>query len=428
MGLLEGLLAEIDKIPILDTHEHLMPEGQRLRQKLDVFYLFGHYVSSDSVSAGLPIRKWPWLWDSSQSLAERWALFSPYWERVRHLAHGRAILTAVRDLSGIDDLNDGTYEAVCDALTRSQNAGWYRHVLRERAGIELSIQDIQSLDIDRELFVPVMRCDPFIMVCCRRELWALEDSTGVAIHGLDDLLRSVDAALEAGVRAGMAALKMAVAYCRPLQFAKVTRHEAEVAFNQITCALDPLRVSICGDNACAWDELRPLQDYTVYHIVRRSIELHVPIQVHTGYQEGNSNYITNSNPVLLASLLMEYPAARFDVFHGGYPYWEELTTLAKNFPNVFIDMCWLHILSPTAARQALHVWLEAVPLNKIMGFGGDYGFVEGSYGHSRIARYNIARVLTEKVEEGYFTEEQALLVARRLLHDNACDLFGLGAP
>jgi hypothetical protein len=51
--------------------------------------------------------------------------------------------------------------------------------------------------------------------------------------------------------------------------------------------------------------------------------------------------------------------------------------LAKNFPNVLIDMCWAHIVSPRASIDALAAWLETVLVNKINGFGGDYLFVDG---------------------------------------------------
>ena len=52
---------------------------------------------------------------------------------------------------------------------------------------------------------------------------------------------------------------------------------------------------------------------------------------------------------------------------------------------------------------------------------------EGVYGHSVLARHVISRVLTEKVEGGYLTENEALTLARRLLHDNPKALFRLQA-
>jgi predicted TIM-barrel fold metal-dependent hydrolase len=120
---------------------------------------------------------------------------------------------------------------------------------------------------------------------------------------------------------------------------------------------------------------------------------------------------------------VEYTDVCFDLFHGAYPFTGELAALAKNFQNVYIDMCWLHIISPSRARAALSEWLETVPVNKIMGFGGDYVHVEGTYGHSVIARENIARVLSEKVDDQSMTLDEAKVVARKLLRENALRLF-----
>ena len=58
-------------------------------------------------------------------------------------------------------------------------------------------------------------------------------------------------------------------------------------------------------------------------------------------------------------------------------------------------------------------------------FGGDFIIPEGAYGHSVLARQAVSRVLTEKVEEGYLTEEEALGLASCILRDNPAALFGL---
>jgi predicted TIM-barrel fold metal-dependent hydrolase len=140
-------------------------------------------------------------------------------------------------------------------------------------------------------------------------------------------------------------------------------------------------------------------------------------------QEGNENIITNSQPTLLTNLFREYRNVRFDIFHGAYPYSGELAALAKNFQNVHIDLCWLHMISPIHARSALSEWLDTVPSNKIFGFGGDYRFIEGVYGHAVLARANIVQVLVDKVKEGIMSVPQAIQLASRLLHDNAFRFF-----
>jgi predicted TIM-barrel fold metal-dependent hydrolase len=116
---------------------------------------------------------------------------------------------------------------------------------------------------------------------------------------------------------------------------------------------------------------------------------------------------------------------RFDIYHISYPYQEELVTLVKNFPNVAVDFCWMWIVNPAAGRRALSDFLDAVPANKIHGFGGDFIFIEGSYGHAVMAKDGIARVLAEKVGEGSITEARARQLARWILRDNAIQWFDL---
>lgn len=416
MSIYERLKEEIYKIPIVDTHEHLMAEEQRNSQPIDIFCFLPHYASSDLVSAGMPQQALEKIRDTSLPLEERWRDFLPYWERIRNTAYAKALLIAVRELFGINDIAEDTYLAITEKLRLSQKKGWYRYVLRERGNIAISLQYVGTMDVDRELFRPVACYDHFIVSRSKGEINALERSYGVSIHSLDDLLKALDIAFEEDVKAGSVGIKNTLAYSRILRYDKVDKADAKRLFNRIFTHLG---------EGLSWEEAKPLQDFLMHEVIRRAISYGLPITIHTGLQEGNANMITNSNPTHLTNLFLEYKEAKFDIFHGGYPYTSELATLAKNFPNVYIDMCWLHIISPSVARRALHEWLETVPQNKIMGFGGDYIFVEGAYSHSRMARDDIARVLAEKVEESYFSEEEALSIARRLLKDNPKELFNL---
>jgi len=87
----------------------------------------------------------------------------------------------------------------------------------------------------------------------------------------------------------------------------------------------------------------------------------------------------------------------------------------------------MYLISPYAARRILSEWIETLPSNKIFGFGGDYLIVEGAYAHAKMARDNIARVLQEKVEEGYFSPPEALEFARKILRDNPLEVFNIGS-
>ncbi|NLF00861.1 MAG: hypothetical protein GX601_07775, partial [Anaerolineales bacterium] len=105
----------------------------------------------------------------------------------------------------------------------------------------------------------------------------------------------------------------------------------------------------------------------------------------------------------------------------------DLLFLGKNYPNVALDCCWLHIIDPEYASELLERSVFTMPHTKVHGFGGDYGDVpEYVAAHLRIARENIAGTLARLVERGWLTEEQALSLAADWLFNNPNRFFGLG--
>lgn len=100
--------------------------------------------------------------------------------------------------------------------------------------------------------------------------------------------------------------------------------------------------------------------------------------------------------------------------------------MCKYFPNVYLDMAWLHIISPELSCRMVGVFLDMVPLNKLLGFGGDYLVVEKVYGHLCIARENLCRALTEKVENKGIGEDDAHHFLEECLCNNASRVYNLG--
>jgi len=85
------------------------------------------------------------------------------------------------------------------------------------------------------------------------------------------------------------------------------------------------------------------------------------------------------------------------------------------------------VIDPEASLSFCRQALAALPLNKVLGFGGDYGFADVVYGHSRIAREGIALVLSDAVKQGRLTRADAKGAARRWLRDNAMELYRIDA-
>jgi len=415
--LYQRLRAELNHIPIIDCHEHLQRESELpSREQVNIGRFFVHYANCDLVSAGMPATEMARVKDNVNGLSarERWALLKPWYGKAWNTAYCESLRIALRDLYGVEDFADDTVERLTDTMRREIKPGFTRRVL-DKAGIDYVLTDAFG---PRPIFNPDF--DPACFMVDMHDCFTnfpiaqLEADSGLEIKCLDDYLQVIEFYFARDARYACA-FKVTRAYDRTLCWEDVPRSAVEGTFNRLLAFNDsPDRQS-----------MQALEDFILHYLVRQCGEYALRMKFHTGLQEGNGNIITNSRAALMGNLLLKYPRTNFDFFHISYPYQEELTVLAKNFANVTIDFCWMWIINPAAARRALSDMLDTVPANKIHGFGGDYIFVEGSYGHAEIARREITRVLCEKVEEGRFTEDYALRVGAMLLRDNAIENFGL---
>jgi len=411
-----ALAEEIAGLWVLDAHEHLEEEPERAALAQDCFYLTSHYCNADLLSAGMPKEHVDGLLDRTIPLDQRWASFAPDWEYARTTGYGQAVNLAGREVFGVDELTADTYQTLSQRVAASAGQpGWYEHILKDKARFIGCVLDGWRREADPRHFFLVLRFDPMITARTPQQIRDLWECREREIGSLADYLAAMDAAMDAYVRMGVVALKCGLAYRRTLRFERVPRADAERLFARA------LRDDLPDADAT------PLQDYLFHEVCDRAgrAGAHgLPYQIHTGLQAGNwGAQIQNTNPALLTNTLHDHPQTRFDLFHGGYPYGGELATLAKNFPNTYVNACWLAIIAPTVLRRMLHEWLDTVPHNKIQAFGGDYRHVELAYAHSLMARAAVADVLAERVEQRLLDEHDAPLLARRLLADNGLALY-----
>lgn len=421
-GIYNAIYRHVSGLEIIDTHEHL-PFSENAREKdTDVLkeYL-RHYFSRDLISAGLKLCDFEKAVDCSLPLEYRWKLVEPYWAAARHTGYGRALDIAVKELYGIEKICGPAIEELNARFQKSLQPGHFKKVLKDKSKIKVSLLDEGNrTDCDKEFFRCVYRLDNFVMINSGAEINHVERETGIKICSFDDWLDACEMQLDKALKQGIAALKSALAYIRPLKYRRTGRNEAEKEFNELWgnyCHIrEPEQRILPG---------RAFQDYMMHFILRLANKRNLTFQFHTGLQEGNGNFIGNSDPALLSNLFLEYPDVNFDIFHISYPYQQVLSVLAKNFPNVYIDMCWAHIISPTACVNALAEWIDSVPLNKISAFGGDYAFIDGVYGHQHLARINVSKALAVKVHEGVLEPEEAMEAAEMFFYKNPLNLFKL---
>lgn len=412
---------QLSRIPVIDTHEHFLPRENDRDMDCDVLSEYtSHYISSDLVSAGLSLDELSFVRDVRHPLEKRWRVAEPYWQACRFTGYARALDLSVREIYQVDGIQRHTIVLLNEAFKKARQPGHYRHVIKDLCRIECCVcdSDHQALTAGkpllddhwaRRVWQPVdyyWQCPPMRQMHERSR-----KVNGSKLNDLDQLIAMLDADMTAIADHDVSIIKITAAYMRSIYFPQVTYAKARKAMVAFLQSADKKH-----DKPLVYPE--EVQNYMMHEILKRADRCRLVVQVHTGLQEGNGNDLSNSHPLLLTSSLLKYPDVTFDLFHIGYPFIGETAALAKNFANVTIDMCWSHIIAPTAARRALDEFIDAVPFNKISAFGGDYLFVDGIYGHLQLAIENVAAVLADKVRAGVLDEDQAYILGRHLFYDN----------
>ena len=171
------------------------------------------------------------------------------------------------------------------------------------------------------------------------------------------------------------------------------------------------------------EESKKFQDYIMHKIIQRITAEDITIQIHTGTQ-GYLSILEWSNPVNLNNLFLLYPETKFDLFHTGYPYSDELLSLAKTGKNVFCNFCYTTWLSESVAREVLSKALDLIPNNKLL-WGGDTYSVEELYGAVYFSKDIVSEVLAEKVLKNKISLSNAKFIAENIFRNNAKRIYNL---
>lgn len=421
-GKSSSLAQKVQETPLIDTHEHLMNESERVRagEKIsdnanDWTFLLSHYFDSDLVVAGMSQADHDRFFSTDLSPLEKWKLFEPFWPFVKYTGYGLNVRHTLRDVYGIDDLTGETVKKLQAAYHEVIKPGFYRHLLRD-------IGNIESCQVNLWPFLeseqPDLLMSDLHISGMIEENWDPEFArvAGVTVKALEDWHRVIDYWISTYGKKAVA-VKSTMAYHRDLDCVPTPAEAAEKAF-QKKLQKEPMTPA----------EQKVLEDHLFWYAVGRATEMGLPVKLHTGYYVGHGQMPlrrVRGNPAAICELCRHSPETRFVLFHIGYPYYEEMLAIAKHYPNAYLDMCWSWIINPLAAKDFLKKFLVTAPANKIFTFGGDYIPVELVPGHAAIARQGITQALSELVDERWLSLDEAMPLADLIMHQNARKLYKL---
>jgi hypothetical protein len=425
------LYERIAALPVVDCHEHLQGPEARLPYKEPIAALIPGYVFSDLQSAafGVPDAEIMRLQDHEVSTDEKWPLFERLWRATEHTAYARVTKLVLKQVYGEDEVTREALDRVAERLDSRDEQAYFRTI--DEAGIAVMLVDVLGwlptglgsfLDGSKTFpakWRPLISLPGLHPTVLNHELiYRVGQWTDRCITSLDEFLEAICALFERCIERGVVGIKDQSAYSRIIAYDLVPKADAERLFNRVL-----------GDprNALGWPEGKPLSDFLFHAYMRFARDLDLPVQLHTGHMAGIRNRVPKTNAAHLASALELHRDVRFDLFHGNWPYMGDLLFLGKNYPNVALDLCWLHIIDADYASELMERAVLVLPHTKVHAFGGDYGDVpEFVAGHLQIARENLAGTLARLVERGWLEEEEAFSLAADWLYNNPNQFFGLG--
>ncbi|MCY2953916.1 MAG: amidohydrolase family protein, partial [Planctomycetota bacterium] len=336
-GFARELQLRIQQTPLVDTHEHLPDEDERLRgQQMacdDWALLFSHYANDDWISAGMSDETHRQLLARNVDPATKWQLLAPFWPAVKNTGYSRAVRIAIRELYGIDQLDAAAIGRLQDGYESMRKAGFYRKILVDLAKIEsCQVNSLGNTPFKESKQPTLLMQDLSILgMHMGPDIKRFAPPTGKKVQDLADWHEVIGWWFDKYALYAVA-VKSQAAYSRGLDFDQVPAEQAAAVFKKVL-ASDPILPQ----------EKKLLEDHLFWYAVRKATEFKLPVKLHTGYYAGQNNMLLDRlshNPGSAANLCRRAPDTRFVFMHICYPYYEELLAVAKHYANAYIDMCW----------------------------------------------------------------------------------------
>lgn len=226
---------QIKKIPLIDTHEHLIDESERLKcvkpfiQCDDWTTILGLYAKFDFVSSGMSPKEVDIISSQKASPLDKWKIIEPFWDLIKHTGYGKVFRYTIQDLFHISDLNAKTIPELQERYLEYRKEGFYKETL-QRANINRCIVNPPGRPFKNTEAPEILSQDIDATGIINMDFERYNENVLPAINKLDDWLEVIEwwfdryAVKAAGVKIGNA-------YFRRLNFQKVGQEAADPIFS-----------------------------------------------------------------------------------------------------------------------------------------------------------------------------------------------------
>jgi glucuronate isomerase len=435
--LVQDLVAELETIPIIDVHTHLV--GSRLGARGLHDILLYHMAVSDLYAAGCPSGRrlteypgWPTREEAHQRLRE--AL--PFLNYVQNTSTSWGIRTILAELyHWREPVSEQNWETL-DGLIRERadDAAWHHQILRRlnirRVGTEWARREggegdnVLQYALEWGFFTRCQWGEYDTALYELEKCWGKQPGSPSPIGAGKRPVPEREIRSLADVHAAIAHY---VAQFPPQVLATATHLSTDLDLSPVDEV--QMEAALKSRPQAGPRERDIYASYINEHYLAALAKARPDVVFQFSFGAEPLPHETGSrldqrSIRQLGELVARHPGLRFQTLLSSQHAHQSLCTLARELPNLSIAGYWWHNFFPSIIRKTMAERLEMLPLNKHVGFFSDAYCVDWVYAKTAIVRRCLAQVLAEQLRQGWYSRQQGLEIARAILYQTPQQLLG----
>jgi glucuronate isomerase len=430
------ILDGLNQIPVFDVHTHIDALHMSARGLHDI--LLYHMGISDLYSAGCPNGTRLSEEPDTEEIYFRVEQALPYLRYVQNTSCFWGIKTILKELYEWDEpISTGNWRKIHEIISaKSQNSTWPREILN-KAGIARTCtelcrrhggkaDDIFQYSLEWAFFTRTQWGQYDTALLELENAWGQDepgaplpvtlDSSSLnikkRIKSLDDVAEAIEHYCSRIPYDRI--ISIASHLSTDIQYRSITDEEMEMALVNRKHANEKER-----DIYSNYIFERFLNEFAKYDrptVLQFSMGAE-PLRLET------ASKLKAETVFQFAHIAQSHPKIKFQIFLASEHQNQALCTLARECPNVSLAGYWWHNFFPTFVKQVIGERLDMVAANKQIGFFSDAYCVDWAFAKLIIVKRQMAEVLTGKVEQGQYTINQALDIAKQILYETPKELI-----
>ncbi len=412
------IFEEVANIPLVDIHTHL--NHRRLKAKDLSEIIIYHYIATELVSSGMP-REILDLEDPD----ERVRRIIPFLKNVKNTSTFWALRRVLSLFNFNEELNEESFHLLQSNFRDFEKNFDGTSFLKEKVKVKKAFLTLQFTDtdltFDTSFFTGSLRLESLSKDLSQEFLRRLEEMFSLKINNAGDM-RDAVAEVFSKFKNHISTITISL---NPSE-AIITEQKEEYVDEAIR--------KIGSGGKLSFEEKTAFSSFVVDEFLKLIKDEGIVFQLMLGVERpviGASppDYAIVANEpgqlLSLCRLFHKYKQVNFDLISAGRIQTHELDVVAKNYRNIFVSGFWWYSYYPSIMMERTVEKLQMLPMNKWCAFFSDAHVPEWVFGKEQLVKHQLALTLNDLIEKGYLDKGLALESARRLLYENALNIYHL---